>query len=330
MVARSRPSQVAPPFSDPSQRDALRRAQEIGAVLVEPAPFSTQTLERFVFTHIPRTGGLTLRAIFAMIAYAKQWHCEEILGGWTDIEGGALANYRARAPERLNRANIVWGHLPYGFHHTDLAHVAILRDPLEQNMSALAMGLARGSYPSGTSVTDLVRAGYLTDNLQTRLLAGMGDHLVHDMPCTEEVFARACAHLDRYTVVADLSRLNDFVAVMLRLLGAPPVLFFQRNKRAVRLGDSSQAELRDCIGELSRFDTELYKRVRDRVRVASIVATPEPSASPTPEGGLAFYDIEGRNFVRYEDSLMRHIDMLALQGITVHRHVFDPTGLEHV
>ncbi len=328
MVSVSQPSYVAPPFSDPSQTAALRRAQEIGAVVVEPAPFSSQTLERFVFTHVPKTGGLTLRSIFAMIANSRQWQWEEILGSWSDIEDGALANYRARDPEGLKRANIVWGHLPYGFHGTAAAHVAILRDPLEQYTSALAMGLARSYYPPGMSPSDLVRAGYFTDNLQTRLLAGVGDHLTPDTPCTEEVFARACAHLNRYTVVADISRLNDFVAVMLRLLDAPPVLFFRRNTRPVQLADSSEAEFRECVGELSDFDTRLYKRIRDRVRLASPMVAPEPSTPAATAGGLAFYDIDGRNFVRYEDSLMHHVDMLTAQGIKVHRHVFDPTRLE--
>lgn len=286
------------------------------------APF-----ERFAFTHIPKTAGLTLRAILAIVCNSYGWPWEEILGSWQDGENGALSNYRSRSTAALRRARIVWGHLPYGFHGASQPHVALLRDPVERMISSYAMGLAGGSYPPGKSIADLAAEGYFDDNLQCRLLSGLPDQVRPGSVCNEEVFARALKNLQSgYVLAADTERFNDFVAVMLRLLGAPPILFFRRNVRALDLPADAVAALRRESEKLMAFDVALYQHVAGRVRAAASMLNAGPSQAI--RGGLAFYDLNGGNFVRYEDNLERHVQLLSTLDVKVSRHTFDESVLE--
>jgi hypothetical protein len=306
----------------PWQIESLARSRKIGAVIVEPAPLAFAETPQFVFTHIPKTAGLTLRAALATVCAFNGWSWEEILGSPQQAVGA----YRARPVDRLRAARFVWGHLPYGAHDPRVPHVTLIRDPVPLILSSYAMGVARGSFALGTPLEELFELNHCLDNPQTRLLSGLQDKLVPGSTCDQATFDLALANLrSRYAVVAELARFDDFLAVMLAALRAPPLMYFRRNIHAVDLPEDLAASFKAEAERRTMFDAALFKAVEGKVRVGlktSAAATPGRS-----ERCLAFRNEEGRKFVHDPDGPDSLMAKVKAQGIAVKRHGFNPAAL---
>ncbi len=314
----------------PWQVESLSRGRKAGAVIVEPAPLifaeaSDSGSSQFVFTHIPKTGGLTLRAALATVAAFKGWTWEEMLGAPVD----AVAAYHARAPERLRAARFVWGHLPFGLHDPRMPHVTLLRDPVELILSHYAMGVARGHLEMGTPLAALFADNICVDNPQTRLLSGLPAKLNPGSVCDQATFELARANLaTHYMLAADMARIAEFLAVMRAVLRAPPLLYFRRNIRAVDFPDGLAQSFTAEAEARAQFDMALFESVKDKVRVG--MELEERAAIFPNQGCLAFRDETAKKFVHEPHGPDRLAEKMRSEGVAVKRHSFDPAGLDFV
>jgi hypothetical protein len=301
------------------QLESFTRSRDLGAVAVRPAPLSFAPAQQFVFTHVPKTGGLTMRAILAIIAVFKGWSWEEVRGAPSD----AVDAYRGRSPDALAAARFVWGHFPYGLHNPAMPHIALLRDPIDLILSNYAMAVGRGTCAMGASLVDMLP----TDNLQTRLLSGLPEMLAPGSVCTAAVLDRALDNLlNRYALVADINRFDDFVSVLLTMLGAPAILYFRRNMRSVDLPDDLIAALAPEAEQHTVFDRALFRAIKGKVRIG-LAAAHEP-ASQANMDCLAFSDETGRQYVNHPAGPDTAVAALQAKGVTARQHVFNADVLE--
>ena len=310
----------------PWQRESLARGRQKGAVLVGPAPLALSApAGQMIFTHLPKTGGLTLRSVLAAICWANTWTWEECLGSPTAAPDGAFANYRARGAQRLAAARLIWGHLPFGV-QAGASSMTLLRDPVARELSTYAMGASRGAFALGTKVGALHADGTLLDNMQCRMLAGDPALLQPGSVCTREVFDRARENLLTGCALAgDVARFNDFVAVLLAALRSPAVLFFRRNIRAVDLPPAVIDDItRDTQGRAA-YDIALYALIKGKVRVA--LKPMEGDVTPPP-GCLAFKDELAGKVIYHPTGSADVVAYLAQQGIEVRYHAYEDAGVE--
>ena len=180
----------------------------------------------YIFFHIPKTGGITLRSHFAQ----HLRHQEDFihLGPWgrADSKEKGLAQFYARPPAERSRVRVICGH---GVTHRTAGyiqgrrpvHITFLRDPAALVVSSynFAMKLRRDA---GQSETSFER--WLDDTEHEMMCAW----LVRRFMCTDtsgmserEVFDRAVEVLGRFDFVADTERMDEFMCPILRRVGVP-------------------------------------------------------------------------------------------------------------
>lgn len=310
------------------QVEAQARGRRLGAILVRPAPLSLAETPQFVFTHMPKTGGLTLRAIFAFICNHRRWSYAQIMGGPSPEPGEALDNYCNHPPEQLRGARLVWGHLPFALHDPAAPHIVVLRDPVALALSMYAMGASRGAFPMGTPLADVHGMGLL-DNVQTRLLSGLPALLDPAVPCTDDVFQLARKNLcSRYAVAADMDHFDDFLAVMLAALRAPSIIYFHRNMRAVDIPSELANEITAEAIQRNRFDAALYSGMKGRVRVR-LPAAAAPTF-PSEDECIAFKDEVALEYFISHQGPAPAVAMMESLGVPVRAHTFNLAALQLV
>jgi hypothetical protein len=299
------------------QTEAFNRSRALGGVLVEPAPLIFPSIPQIVFTHLPKTAGLTLRAILAMVCAVKGWTFEPLLGAAT-LTGGAPDAYKACAPWKLRTARFIWGHIPFGLHDPAVPHMVLVRDPAERAISQYVMAVTRGVFPMGTSPEVLYRSGQLPDNLQTRMLSGLPEMLDHDARCTTDVFERALHNLlNVYMIVASVADFDDFLAVLLAMIDAPSMMYFQRNVSSIDLPEDIEASVRGAAERHCEFDTELVKALHGRIRLRHPMIG---ERAAQPGDCIAFKDESAREYIYHRHGPAAHIKVLRQQGVPVRRH----------
>ena len=221
-----------------------------------------------VFLHIPKTGGVSLRAALRQ-----------------KYPGANLTLHSPRDParveelpiERRRRARVVAGHLPYGVHrHMPLncEYVTMLREPVGRAVSTYHHVLEHPQHwfheqaiASGMDLESFVAAddGPL-DNLQTRLLSGWveGELVARDEPRTPATEAGLSAleeaklNLDRCLVVGLTERFDESFILLRRALGWKLPMYAKRNK-GTHAGRKPPGELAiEMIKQRDQLDVLLY------------------------------------------------------------------------
>lgn len=237
----------------------------------------TEPGDLVIFQHVPKSGGTTIDFVLAAAAercgrgYLRfgvsrafdppVW----IVPGWT----GAWDTVAERAGNREPAPGfgICSGHFPYGVHGLlgrPARYVTLIRDPLAREISSYNYHHQNGVLAESDSLESLLSQGRLLDNPQTRMLAGPA--AMHG-PCTEDVFHRALANLDRdFAVVGVTERAHEFLQALLGLLGLPPVRYVHSRVTAIRRIEAPDPQLRDLLERVHAWDVRLHGLCTERWR----------------------------------------------------------------
>ena len=242
---------------------------------------------QLVLVHIPKTAGTTLGSLLAF-HYGERYQRIDMSGVHVRPTAEGLEVVRhgeGRASERLDRfepaagVEAVSGHVPVGLLGLlppAERYVTILRDPVDRTLSQYYHLLGRRAawrhewLPAPTPELRLADAigerSYIPDNLQTRMLCGLGSV---EQPLPEDALERAKRELrERFTYVATTERLDELVALLDLDLGWPTVVYERARvnearprgrdvpAEAIRLAEAANALDRELYAEAGRLQDE--------------------------------------------------------------------------
>jgi hypothetical protein len=234
-----------------------------------------------VFTHLPKTGGMTLQRVLSQrytgdALYAVPMALPQVQP--------ALDTLRQLPAAQRRRVDCVIGHVPFGVHEwfeRPVHYVALVRDPVDRFLSEYSyvrdnpilrreLGMDPAATAELSAYIDAAAACGFT-NLQTRFLCGGPELADSILPPYGELpadsGARACAHIDSHYCVAGTTRQFDASLLLLaRELDWPRApCYIRRNETRNRLrqGDVA-ASLLTRIEEVNAMDRQLYEHVAER------------------------------------------------------------------
>jgi hypothetical protein len=278
-----------------------------------------------VFIHIPKTAGTTVRTVIRTSEPGER----NGRPGANVFRGGGGSNPKTLEklrdePQSLNLdyLRVLHGHLPFGaseylergFPDHVFRYFTFLRDPVERSLSHYFEVLRRprrlfdegevaedlAPLPPGTTFEEAVEAGYLHDNVQTRMLSGAVDPFA---PVSVETLERAKRNLsERFALVGLTERLDESLVLAKQRLGFRNILVGSRRVNTSRpRGAQVPAALHDTAERANQYDIELYRFARhlfERIpeqeelefqvelaalRSAKSNGVPSPQAQPSPQ-----------------------------------------------
>jgi hypothetical protein len=230
-----------------------------------------------VFVHIPKTAGTTLSAVLRLNeSGTRNRRVGNVFKGGS---GGAKtgAEYaRLRKEGWLDGVRLISGHFPLSVRDhlptdRELRFCTILREPVDRTISHYfnirqtaarrsgKKGWALPPLQEGATIEAAVEGGYLYDNLQTRMLAGVADPFG---PATEEMLERAKHNLAEELVSFGLAeRFDESLLLAGRRLGLRTILgpMPARVNQARPRGDDIPPEMRRAAEASNEYDLELYR-----------------------------------------------------------------------
>ena len=267
------PAPVAPAVKAPQAPLRLRLATAQAGL----APRAGTTPQTVVFTHIPKTAGTTLDNIMHAAALTRGAVWRRVRGAIYSPLPDALTQFESWDRDQLATLDYLTGHLPYGIHARlprSCLYVTLLREPTAQLLSYFRFGVERGLWTRETPVDELMRAGHLIDNPQTRQIAG---HRDRGGECTPETLATAIANLSAYAVVGITERFDALLKALIALLGWPDVAYTRHQVGSLPVDPG--------LSERIAAAAERYYAL-DRVLYAAAARHPEPwSADPVASAG---------------------------------------------
>jgi len=248
-----------------------------------------------LFVHIPKTAGTTLRAVFRMNQpRPRSRGLTNVFKGSGGVSTTLIERLRDGHVRDLSRVMLLQGHVPLGVRDylqsylpdgRELRCFTFLREPVDRTLSHYfsIRGLQRPYKlaPLGDDATleDAVAAGYIHDNLQTRMLSGLSEPFG---PVDDEMLERAKHNLREGLVFFGLTERFDESLVLARLrLGLRTILYGSSGRvNADRpRGDDVPAGLRRAAEQSNRYDTQLYRYA-------------EELFSDAPERGLLDFEVD--------------------------------------
>lgn len=235
-----------------------------------------------IFLHVPKTAGTSLRHVISQVYPGKRAvfvYSHELLGA---------RRHRTTLRQRVEEADVVYGHLSYGAHRAlgvDGKYVAFVRDPVDRVASFFRhharepeMELHR-SIGQGMTLVDLLRSGecHQVSNHMTRILSGRHDIKPKKASAT---LALACENLEsHFRAVGVAEHMEASIGRIAELLQWPvrpvvPHLNVDPERGRFALNDETRAEIVRC----NSLDIELYNRVLQRTCGTTPLAGTEPLA----------------------------------------------------
>jgi len=219
----------------------------------------TDADELVVFVHVPKTAGMTMRALFRRMYGSEAVFTARNKPGrladptpLVEMPVSDLARYRA-----------VVGHLPFGIHELiarPVRYITFLRAPVERTVSDYYYGL-RNSAPDAAirklSMLEYLARGDLA-NLQTRMIGGT--IAGRDKAADETDLARGKQRLDEdFAAVGVLEHFDESVMLIGEALGWRYFLHRRENVAP----DPPRVEVLDrevlhVIEQINELDLELY------------------------------------------------------------------------
>jgi Sulfotransferase family len=256
--------------------------------MTDPAPAFSPRRRRslLVFVHIPKTAGTTLRHVLSLNEPGMRSRAlANVFKGGGGLSKTLVERMRdGTGPQIDPEVNVVRGHFPLGIREylpkhlpkqRELACFTFLREPIDRTLSHFypirelrAGEEKRGRYsraplPADATLDDALAAGYVHDNLQTRMLCGdpapFGE-------VTEEMLEQAKANLSTNLAFFGLTeRFDESLVLAKRKLGLRVILY--RSSGRVNSdrprGKQVPDELRREAEHANRYDIELYRYAKE-------------------------------------------------------------------
>ena len=238
-----------------------------------------------VFVHVPKTAGSTLRSVLNMNEPgARSRALGNVFKGGGGIDRTVMARMSKNEGPDLTGVGIVRGHFPLGIRDYLPSHLpkrrvlqcfTFLRDPVERTLSHYysirdrregedeAGKYAEAPLRPDSTLDDALAAGYIHDNLHTRMLCGDPEPFGE---VTEEMLAQAKRNLAEELVFFGLTeRFDESLVLAKRRLGLKAILYRSSgrvNPERPR-GDEIPAEVRRAAERCNRYDIELYRHAKE-------------------------------------------------------------------
>lgn len=228
-----------------------------------------------VFIHIPKTAGMTIRAIFY-----RQYRANEIYRiAWNFDRNNPFVDFLNLSEERQDKIKVIFGHIPFGIHkytQRSIHYFTLLRDPIERTISHYYHIRKRPNHFYHRMALDMDIAEFVVqsrfrefDNGQVRQLTDAGR-----LPfgaCSEDLLAQAIFNLENHFCCVGLQeRFDESVVLLRRTLGwRKPPLYRRRNVNRVRpRGETLSAETLGVIAAYNELDRRLYEWATARLEQA--------------------------------------------------------------
>src|SRR3954447_14843232 len=300
-LRRPRPTGASARGSAAAARDGLPRPETPRTLVVHGSaagelptvprvadpPVISRRGRLLVFVHVPKTAGTTLTEILNMAEpEARSKALGNVFKGGGGLDKGVMARLRKPGGLDLTGVGLVHGHVPLGIREYLPQHLpkqrnldcfTFLRDPTDRTLSHYFQirenGARRGTptklslarLPADPTLDDMLEAGYVHDNLHTRMLSGDPEPFGE---VTDEMLERAKENLREELVFFGLTeRFDESLVLAKRRLGLGTVLYRPsgtsasagRVNAARPRGDEIPVELRRSAERRNRHDIELYR-----------------------------------------------------------------------
>jgi hypothetical protein len=207
-----------------------------------------------------------------------------VFKGGGGLDKGVMSRLRKPDGLDLTGVGLVRGHVPLGIREYLPQHLpkqrnldcfTFLRDPTDRTLSHYFQicenGASRGApaklslarLPAAPTVDDMLEAGYIHDNLHTRMLSGDPEPFGE---VTEKMLERAKENLREELVFFGLTeRFDESLVLARRRLGFRAILY--RSEARVNdnrpRGDTVPDELVQAAERCNRYDIELYRYAKE-------------------------------------------------------------------
>jgi len=239
------------------------------------------------FIHVPKTAGTAVRSILKS-NYPGELNARPLTnvfkgGGGISPKGLEPLRQKPHALE-LDRVRALHGHYPLGIReyleralpHRRVRCFTFLRDPVERSISHyfqvlevapmrdpdhLRAGLM--PLPRDTTFDGAVEAGYLHDNVQTRMLSGDAEPFGE---VTEETLERAKSNVETLALVGISERMDESLVLAKQRLGFRNIMYdsWRRVNASRPRGSDVPEQLRSAARRYNDYDLELYRFARER------------------------------------------------------------------
>jgi len=226
--------------------------------------------ELFIFVHLPKTGGQTLRNCFAKHFKLHREFIHLAPFGQKDAERLGLLPFEQRPLEERMEAKVILGHSVHCQTHTLVPgkvprHVLFLRDPAELLVSLYNFELRDEPADQPVVAFDKWLADSGRKNFMTKWLA---EHFMAPQPPPKNkpVLETINAALEQFWFVGCSEFLDDDAPLLLRRIGLPPKVVRSNvagvhYPKRLTLDDS----LRTKLYADNELDVQLYRTWRDRL-----------------------------------------------------------------
>ena len=253
-----------------------------------------QTESLLVLVHIPRTAGTTLAMILRYHYRGGGFH-----GGGNVFARSEEIEARLRGIAAKPHVRAVSGHMTFGLANRVLPsarYLVILRDPVERTLSHYSALLrARPASPGaavrrtgllpaglppappGSTIEEvLARKDYIPDNLQTRMLCGIGSPY-DELPAG--ALERSKRNLrKRFAFVGTTERFDALLALLNLELGWPAIAYRRSRAKGRTTRDELTPRALALIEERNALDRELHAYAAELLDEALERAGPELKA----------------------------------------------------
>ncbi|WP_264739377.1 sulfotransferase family protein [Cytobacillus firmus] len=211
--------------------------------------------EIIIHTHIPKTGGMTLRSIAN-----KNYEKEKML---TNVFPSSLPQFKKDIVEKKD-IEFVTGHHPFGLHmytNKPCAYITMLRDPVDRVISMYFYNLRKVNHPLHKKVKELTFEEFINDkqltrrtvNRQIQKIVGNLNPEENDLKKAKKILAK------HYKVVGITEMFDESIFLMKKELGWRDITYERKNYTADRpTKDQFSDEIIEQIKELNHLDIQLY------------------------------------------------------------------------
>ncbi|MDM5225449.1 sulfotransferase family 2 domain-containing protein [Cytobacillus sp. NJ13] len=211
--------------------------------------------ELIIHTHIPKTGGMTLRSIAN-----KNYDKEKML---TNVFSSSVSKFIKDIGEKTD-IEFVTGHHPFGLHkytNRPCAYITMLRDPVERVISMYFYNLRKENHPLHKKVKQLTFEEFINDKgLFRRTVNRQTQKIIGSLIPKESDLQKAKNILNKhYKVVGITEMFDESIYLMKKELGWQNISYERKNYTADRpTREHFSNDVIERIKELNHLDMQLY------------------------------------------------------------------------